>query len=101
MANILKVFVEKEEARGRKALIKTLKFYLDSLDEFNFPNILAGLKEEIQASKRETDEMTKIEMDRIKIYQELLTSPEQHIAFMKETSEKLFKAEQQLLDADS
>jgi hypothetical protein len=47
MANILKAFVTKEEARGRTALIKTLKFYLDSLDEFNFPKILAGLKDEI------------------------------------------------------
>ncbi len=63
MANILKAFVKKEEARGRTALIKTLKFYLDSLDEFNFPKILAGLKEEIQASKREADDITKIEID--------------------------------------
>ena len=45
--------------------------------------------------------MTKIEFERIKSYQELLTSPDQHIAFLKEASEKLVKAEQQLLDADS
>ena len=51
MANILKNFVKKQEARGRTALIKTLKFYLDSLDEFDFKKILAALKEEIQASK--------------------------------------------------
>ncbi len=37
MANILKAFVAKHEARGRTALIKTLKFYLESLDEFKFP----------------------------------------------------------------
>jgi hypothetical protein len=32
MMNILKDFVKRQEARGRTALIKTLKFYLDSLD---------------------------------------------------------------------
>jgi hypothetical protein len=36
MAKILKDFVKKQEVRGRTALIKTLKFYLDSLDEFDF-----------------------------------------------------------------
>jgi regulator of protease activity HflC (stomatin/prohibitin superfamily) len=59
------------------------------------------LKEEIQASKRETDEITKIEMDRIKSLKELLSSPEQHIAFLKEASEKFVKAEKQFLDADA
>ncbi len=84
MVNILKTFVKKEEARGRTALIKTIKFYLDGLNEFDFAKILAGLKEEIQASKRETDQMTKREMDQIKSYEELLSSPDQHFAFSKE-----------------
>ncbi len=101
MMNILKDFVKRQEARGRTALIKTLKFYLDSLDQFDFTQILTGLKEEIQASKRETDEITKIEMDRIKSLKELLSSPEQHIAFLKEASEKFVKAEKQFLDADA
>ena len=101
MANILKAFVAKHEARGRTALIKTINFYLDCLNEFDFTKILAGLKEEIQASKRETDEMTKLEMDRITSYQELLSSPDQHIAFLKEASEKLVKAEEQLVEADA
>ena len=70
-------------------MIKTLKFYLDSLDNFEFPKILAALKEEVQASKRETDQMTKTDMNRIKSYQELLSQPDQHIAFFKESSEKL------------
>jgi hypothetical protein len=65
MANILKDFVNKQEARGRTGLIKTLKFYLDCLNEFEFPKILAALKEEIEASKRETEELTKTEIDRI------------------------------------
>jgi hypothetical protein len=47
MANILKDFAKKQEARGRTGLIKTLKFYLDCLQEFDFPKILAALKEEI------------------------------------------------------
>jgi hypothetical protein len=100
MAKILKDFVQKQEARGRTGLIKTLKFYLDCLDDFEFPKILAALKEEIEASKRETDEMTKTEMDRIKSYEELLTKPDQHISFLKEASEKLCKAEKKLHDGD-
>jgi hypothetical protein len=82
-------------------LIKTLKFYLDCLDEFDFPKILAALKEEIQASKRETEEMTKIEMEQIKSYEKLLSKPDQHIALLKESSDKLDKAEKRLLDADA
>ena len=52
MVKIFKAFVKKHEADGRTVFIKTLKFYLDSLDEFDFEKILAALKEEIQASKR-------------------------------------------------
>ena len=76
MANIIKDFAKKQEARGRTGLIKTLKFYLDCLQEFDFPKILAALKEEIQASKRETEEITKKEMDQIKSYKELLFKPD-------------------------
>ena len=47
MANIFKAFVKKHEVGGRAVFIKTLKFYLDSLDEFDFGKILAALKEEI------------------------------------------------------
>ena len=36
MVKIFKAFVKKHEADGRTVLIKTLKFYLDSLDEFDF-----------------------------------------------------------------
>jgi hypothetical protein len=89
MANVLDDFVKKQEERGRTGLIKTLKFYLDCLEEFDFPKMLAALKEEIQASKRETDEMTKKEMDKIKSYEELLSKPDQHIVFLKEASKKL------------
>jgi hypothetical protein len=99
MVNVLKDFVKKQEEKGRTGLIKTLKFYLDCLDEFDFPKILAALKEEIQASKRNTLEITKKEMDKIKSYEELLSKPDQHIAFLKEASEKLGKAEKQLLVA--
>ena len=47
MANIFKAFVKKHEAAGRKGFIKTLKFYLDSLVEYDYPKILAALEEEI------------------------------------------------------
>ena len=36
MVKIFKAFVKKHEADGRTVFIKTLKFYLDSLDEFDF-----------------------------------------------------------------
>jgi hypothetical protein len=39
-------------------------------------------------------------MDRIKSLEELLSSPEKHIAFLNETSEKFVKAEKQLINAD-
>ncbi len=47
MANILKDFVKKQDSRGRTALVKPIKFYIDSLYEFDFTKILAALKEEI------------------------------------------------------
>ncbi len=89
MANIFKAFVKKHEAAGRTAFVKTLKFYLDYLDKFEFPKILAALKNEIQASKRATEETTKTELIRIQNFEELLDSPDQHIKSMKEASEKL------------
>ena len=66
MANIFKAFVKKHELNGRTVFIKTLQFYLDSLEEFDFAKILAALKEEIKATKRAIEETTKKEMDRIK-----------------------------------
>ena len=69
MVKIFKAFVKKHEADGRTVFIKTLKFYLDSLDAFDFEKILTALKEEIQASKRAVEETTKMEMDRIKNFQ--------------------------------
>jgi pyruvate-formate lyase len=61
--------------------------------------MLAALKEEIKASKSETEEMTKKEMDQIKTYEELMSKPDKHIAVLKDASEKLDKAEKQLLVA--
>ena len=89
MANIFKAFVAKHEAAGKTGLIKTLKFYLDYLEQYDFLKILAALEDEIQASKRATQEMTKMETERIKNFEELLGSPDQHIKSMKEASEKL------------
>jgi hypothetical protein len=44
MANIFKAFVKKHEADGRTVFIKSLKFYLDSLDEFDFEKMLSALE---------------------------------------------------------
>ena len=101
MANIFKAFVAKHEAAGKTGLIKTLKFYLDYLEQYDFIKILAALEDEIQASKRATQEMTKMETERIKNFEELLGSPDQHIKSIKEASEKLLQFEKQLLAADA
>jgi hypothetical protein len=45
--------------------------------------------------------MTKIEMEQIKTYENMLSKPDQHIALLKESSEKLDKAEKRLLDSDA
>jgi hypothetical protein len=76
MENIFKVFVTKHEAFGRTAFVKTLKFYLDCLENFDFPKILASLEDEIQASKRAVEETTKLEILRIQNFEELLGSPD-------------------------
>jgi hypothetical protein len=52
MVNVFKDFVKKQEVMGRTGLTKTLKLYLDYLDDFEFPKILAALKEEIESSKK-------------------------------------------------
>ncbi len=101
MAKIFKAFVTNHEAAGRTAFVKTLKFYLDYLDKFEFPKILTALEDEIQASKRAVEETTKIEMARIQNFEELLGSPEQHIKSMKETNEKLLQAENKLVAAEA
>ena len=52
MENMLKEFEQKHKDDGRPVFINSLKFYLDSLDAFEFKKILAGLEEEITALKR-------------------------------------------------
>ena len=91
MAKIFKAFVKKHETGGRTVFVKTLKFYLDSLDEFDFGKLLAGLEEEIKETKRQIEETTKIEMIRIKNFQELMGSPDQHFKSMQEATDKLLQ----------
>ena len=79
MAILFKTFVKKHEVNGRTVFIKTLQFYLESLEEFDFGKILEGLEEEIKVTKRQIEETTKMEMIRIKNFQELMGSPDQHI----------------------
>ena len=47
MANMLNDFVKRHEAAGRAVFIKPLDFYLDSLDKFDYTQIIAALDEEI------------------------------------------------------
>ena len=101
MKQLLKEFEKKHQAGGRPVFIKTLRFYLDSLNAFEYKKILAGLKEEIQALKSELEETYKIEMDRIKFFKEFVGSPEEHFKSMQETSDKLAQAEKQLQEADA
>ena len=53
MENMLKEFEQKHKDDGRPVFINSLKFYLDSLDAFEFKKIMEGLEEEIKALKRE------------------------------------------------
>ena len=92
MATLFRDFVKKHAAAGRAVFIKNLDFYLDSLNEFDYKTILAALDEEIKALKREMEERTKIEVDKINNFREFMSSPDHHFKAMKETSDKLLQA---------
>ena len=77
MANMFKEFVKKHEADDNVFTIKTLDFYLDSLNKLIWGDT-GGLGVEIKAQKREKGEDTKNRMDRIKKFKELLGSSDQH-----------------------
>ena len=100
MANIFKDFVKKHEAGGKTFFIKKLQFYLDYLIEFDFKKILEALDEEIQAQKREV-ELTKMEMDSMKNFEESVGNTDQHFNLMKEATDKLLEFENQLLSDEA
>ena len=53
---------------------------------------MADIESKIKALKRETKESTKIALDRIKTFQEIMSSPNEHLKSMQETSDKLIQA---------
>ena len=67
MKGLVKDFEKKNKAGGRHVFMKCLDFYLDGLKKFEYKKVLVALEEEIQALKRELEEMLKIKVDRIKI----------------------------------
>ena len=89
-------FVKKQEAADRAVLIQSPDFYLDCLKKSDFKKVLADVDNKIKALKRESEESTKIEFDRIKTFQELMSSPDEHLKSMKDTSDKLLSAERQV-----
>ena len=62
---MLEEFEKKHQAGGRPVFIKSLGFYRDSLNAFEYKKILAGLEEEIQALKNELEKTSKMQMERI------------------------------------
>ena len=67
MKGLVKDFEKKNKAGGRPVFMKSLDFYLDGLKKYEYKKVLVALEEEIQALKRELEEMLKIKVDRIKI----------------------------------
>jgi hypothetical protein len=45
----------KHRDEGRSVFLKGMDFYMDSLSKNDFEKVLGGLKEEIQALKRENE----------------------------------------------
>ena len=96
MENMLKDFEQKLKNGGRPVLIKGLKFYLDSLDAFEFKKMIVGLEEEITALKREMEETHKNKVDMINNFKEFMGTPGKHLILMKEEAEKQRKFEKLL-----
>ena len=92
MSTLFRDFVKKHEAAGRAVFMKDIGFYLDSINEFDYKTILAALDDEIKALKREMEDRTKIELEKIKNFQDFVSSPDDHFKEIKETSNKLLKA---------
>ena len=100
MAKLFENFVEKHsKAGGRAVFIKSLDFYRESLNKFEYGKVLAALDEEIKALKRELKETTKIELDSIKKIQDLMGAPQQHFQSIKETNDKLEQVQKQMISA--
>ena len=55
---MFKDFAKKHEAAGRAIFLKSLEFYLDSLNKSEFEKVHAALDEEIQALKRDIEDST-------------------------------------------
>ena len=102
MAKLFEDFVEKHsKAGGRAVFIKSLDFYREPLNKFEYGKVLAALDEEIKALKREVKETKKIELDSINKIQEFMGAPEQHFKTIKETNDKLDQAQKQILAAEA
>ena len=53
---------------------------------------MADIDSKIKALKIESEESTKIELDRIKTFQGFMSSPNEHLKSLQETSDKLIQA---------
>ena len=82
---MFKDFVKKNEAADKVVFIKSPDFYLDCLSKSEFKKVMADIDSKIKALKRESEESTKIELDRIKTFQEFMSSPDEHLKSLQET----------------
>ncbi len=78
MEQMFKDFAKKHEAAGRAVFSKSLEFYLDFLNKYEFEKVLTALNEEIQGLKSNIEESTKIELESIKQFEDFMSSPDQH-----------------------
>jgi hypothetical protein len=92
--------VKQHEADGRTIFSNSFDFYIDCLNKSDHKKILADIDAKIQGMKREIDEVTKIEVENIKNFEDFMSSPDRHFKQMQETSDKLFKAEKEKLAAE-
>ena len=85
-------FVKNNEAADRVVFIKQPDFYQDCLNKSDFKKVMADIDSKIKALKIESEESTKIELDRIKTFQGFMSSPNEHLKSLQETSDKLIQA---------
>jgi hypothetical protein len=66
MEHLFREFDRKHKAGARTVFDKSLEFYVESLKEFKFNDILTAMQIEIDTLKKKREEMIKTEMDMIK-----------------------------------
>ncbi len=74
---MLRDYVKKKEASGMA--VPKFDFYVDCVKKSDHKQILADIDKEIQAMKSKIEEMTQIEVENIKQFEDFMSSPEQYL----------------------